>query len=53
MILDSGFRRNDGQKAREEMEWVEFKHKKTPIDAGLIRLHSGTRRDACYVPFWA
>ncbi len=23
------------------------------IDAGLIRLHSGTRRDACYVPFWA
>lgn len=23
------------------------------IDVGLIRLHSGTRRDACYVPFWA
>lgn len=23
------------------------------IDAGLIKLHSGTRRDACYVPFWA
>ncbi|MFH1985853.1 MAG: ATP-binding protein [Pseudomonadota bacterium] len=23
------------------------------IDADLIRLHSGTRRDACYVPFWA
>jgi len=23
------------------------------IDAGLIRLHSGTRRDASYVPFWA
>ncbi len=22
------------------------------IDSGLIRLHSGTRRDACYVPFW-
>lgn len=23
------------------------------IENGLIRLHSGTRRDACYVPFWA
>jgi ATP-dependent DNA helicase RecG len=23
------------------------------IDSGLIRLHSGTRRDACYVSFWA
>jgi ATP-dependent DNA helicase RecG len=23
------------------------------IDTGLIRLHSGTRRDASYVPFWA
>jgi len=23
------------------------------IDVGLIRLHSGTRRDACHVPFWA
>lgn len=23
------------------------------IEAELIRLHSGTRRDACYVPFWA
>lgn len=23
------------------------------IGAGLIRLHSGTRRDASYVPFWA
>jgi len=23
------------------------------IDTGMIRLHSGTRRDACYVPFWA
>jgi hypothetical protein len=27
-----------------ETEWV---------GAGLIRLHSGTRRDASYVPFWA
>ncbi len=48
-----------------ETEWVEFKHNQAaPEDigeylaalsksAGLIRLHSGTWRDACYVPFWA